>query len=254
MNDPTDGYSGEPIPLFEVNPDLDRAALAKRFAETGRLQIRDVLTDRTAREILRILAEETPWGISWQAGSASQPQHLRPQQVAAMSPQQRAAMSEALGRATSGQDYAFLYAAYPMVDSVLQQWAPGNPLDLLLEHINDDPFLDLLRDVSGMTDLIKADGQATLYQPGHFLTRHSDSHKEEGWRIAYVLNVTNGEWRTDWGGYLLFYDDNGNVIEGYRPLFNSLNLFAVPQWHSVSFVAPFAPIGRFAITGWARDR
>lgn len=245
---------GELIPLFEVNPALDRKALAERFARDGRVQVRDVLTERTANEILNILSQQTPWGISWQAGAMSKPQHLRPQALAQMSPQQRANMSEALGRAIQGEDYAFLYAAYPMVDSVLEQWDPGNPLDLILEHINDEPFLGLLRDISGMDDLVKADGQATLYQPGHFLSRHSDSHKDEGWRIAYVLNFTKGEWRPDWGGYLLFYDEDGNVISGFRPRFNSLNMFAVPQWHSVSYVAPFAPVGRYAITGWARDR
>ena len=39
--------------LFELNPALDRAALAQRFAETGRVQIRDVLTEETAREMNR---------------------------------------------------------------------------------------------------------------------------------------------------------------------------------------------------------
>jgi len=58
----------------------------------------------------------------------------------------------------------------------------------------------------------------------------------------------------DWGGYLNFYDDDGDVIAGYRPRFNALNLFAVPQQHNVSFVPPFAAVARYAITGWFRDR
>jgi Rps23 Pro-64 3,4-dihydroxylase Tpa1-like proline 4-hydroxylase len=253
MSNPTQSLN-EPIPLFEINPDLDRAALAQQFARERRIQVRDVLTERTAKEILRILAEETPWGISWQAGAGGQAQHLRPQQLASMTQQQRAGMSEALGQAISGSEYAFIYAAYPMVDSVLERWAPDNPLDLLLEHINDEPFLSLVREITGVPELIKADAQATLYRAGHFLSQHSDSHKDEGWRIAYVLNLTSGEWRPDWGGFLLFHDEEGNVISGYRPRFNSLNMFAVPQWHSVSYVAPFAPVARYAITGWARDR
>jgi Rps23 Pro-64 3,4-dihydroxylase Tpa1-like proline 4-hydroxylase len=44
------------------------------------------------------------------------------------------------------------------------------------------------------------------------------------------------------------------VIEGYMPRFNTLNLFAVPQHHAVSFVPPFAPQGRIAISGWFRDQ
>lgn len=41
--------------LFEINPDLDRAALARRFAEHTRVQVRDFLTRETAEEIRMIL-------------------------------------------------------------------------------------------------------------------------------------------------------------------------------------------------------
>ena len=61
-------------------------------------------------------------------------------------------------------------------------------------------------------------------------------------------------WRPDWGGYLNFYDEDGDIVAGYRPRFNALNLFLVPQKHAVSYVPPFAPQARFAITGWFRDR
>jgi len=243
----------EPIPLFEINPDLPRAELAEQFARDGRAQVRDVLTEETANEIARILSTATPWGLSWQAGGNG-PHHLRAKDIAKMAPSDGSAMAKAIGQAIQGKDYAFAYSSYPMVDSVLEQWDPGNPLDLLLGHLNDEPFLSLLRDVTAMPDLVKADGQATLYRPGQFLSQHSDSHKEEGWRIAYVLNFTTAEWRPDWGGYLMFFDEHGDIEAGYKPRFNSLNLFAVPRWHAVSYVPQFAPTARYAITGWARDR
>jgi len=243
----------EPAALFEINPGLDRAALADQFARDGRAQVRDVLTEQTALEIAHILSTQTPWGLSWQAGSNG-PHHLRAGDMARLGPNDGPAMAQAIGKAIQGDDYAFAYTSYPMVDSVLEQWDPGNPLDLLLGHLNDEPFLGLLRDVSGMADLVKADGQATLYRPGQFLSQHSDSHKEEGWRIAYVLNFTTTEWRPDWGGYLTFFDEDGDIVGGYKPRFNSLNLFAVPRWHAVSYVPQFAPTARYAITGWARDR
>lgn len=56
-------------PLFVINPALDRAALAAAFAADGRVQIRDVLTMESALAVAKLLASETPWGISWQAGS-----------------------------------------------------------------------------------------------------------------------------------------------------------------------------------------
>jgi len=115
-------------------------------------------------------------------------------------------------------------------------------------------MMDLVREITGFPELVKADGQATLFAPQHYLGKHNDSHVEEGWKVAYVLNFAREDWQPDWGGYLLFLDEDGDVVEGFRPRFNALNMFAVPQDHLVSFVPPFAPAGRLAITGWFRDR
>lgn len=240
-------------PLFEINPDLDIQGYAARFAQDRRIQVRDVLTDETARTIRTILAQETRWGLAWRAGSDG-PHGVRAEDLSAMGAPGRQAIGTRVSQAMTGADYGFAYAQYRMLDAYLERWAPGSPHDLLLEYINAEPFLDLVRRITGMPSLLKADAQATLYAPGHFLACHDDSHVAEGWQVAYVLNLGLDEWRQDWGGYLLFYDDDGDVVSGYRPRFNALNLFAVPQSHSVSYVPPFAPVGRFAITGWFRDR
>ncbi|OYU73709.1 MAG: hypothetical protein CFE32_20125, partial [Alphaproteobacteria bacterium PA3] len=55
--------------LFELNPALDIEAHAVRFAATGRVQLRDVLTEDSARELLTVLARGTPWGMAVGAGS-----------------------------------------------------------------------------------------------------------------------------------------------------------------------------------------
>lgn len=243
----------DPIQLFAISPQLDRNGLGAKFAREGRLQIRDVLTPDSAREIHKILSKQTPWGVSWQA-AAEGPHHIRPAAMAQKSQREILGMTAKLKSAMQRDEYAFIYSAYPMLDAVLEQWDPGGPHEILLEHLNDDPFLNLIREVTAIPELLKADGQATLYAPGHFLTQHNDSHMAEGRRVAYVLNLTAGEWRPDWGGYLLFYDEDGDVTAGFRPRFNSLNLFRVPQLHSVTYVPPFSPIGRYAITGWLRDR
>jgi SM-20-related protein len=241
------------IPLFEVNPALDRKALAERFARERRIQIRDVLTDQTANEVRKILMQHTPWALAWQAGHDG-PHVIRREEVPRLTPEKNAEISGKIKEAAQGREYAFVYSTYPMLDAYLQKWNEGGPHDLLLEHINSESFLDLVREVTGIAELRKADAQATLYGPGQFLAQHDDSHVAEGWRVAYVLNMTLGEWRPDWGGYLMFYDDEGDAVAGFRPRFNALNLFAVPQKHNVSYVPPFSPVGRFAITGWFRDR
>lgn len=241
--------------LFELNPAIDRAAAAKRFARDTRVQIRDVLTDETAREIRSILAQSTPWGMGWQAGIDDEPKGARREQLQGPMAQATAReIAESTHRAAMQGDYAFRYGRYPILEAYREKWAEGSPHDLLMEYLNTPETLDLVREVTGIPALLKADAQATLFAPGHFLGRHIDSHVAEGWQIAYVLNFAPDEWHPDWGGYLNFLDAEGDIVAGYRPRFNTLNMFKVPQPHLVSFVPPFAPTGRFAITGWFRDK
>ena len=96
-------------------------------------------------------------------------------------------------------------------------------------------------------------GHATAYGPGHFLTAHDDEVAGKKRHAAYVYNLTP-TWRIDWGGLLLFHGADGHVARGFTPSFNALNLFAVPQPHSVSMVAPFAANRRYSVTGWLRGR
>jgi SM-20-related protein len=243
---------GNLLHLWELSPALNRAQLAQAFKTRRRLQIRNFLTERSADELHRIIDQATDWGMSWQAGEGPA-EHVRPQDMAARSPEQRAQIGQRLMQAMQGRDYGFAYKAYPLVDAYKEQWAPGHPLETVIEHINDGPFLEFIKDVTGF-EVIKADGQATLFGPGHFLSEHNDSHVAEGWRIAYVYNLTRQDWRPDWGGYLVFYDEEGNIVEGLKPRFNALNIFAVPQAHSVTYVPNFSPVGRYAITGWLRDQ
>lgn len=241
------------LSLFEINPALDRAALREQFLEHGRVQVRDFLKPEAAANIRTILETQTRWGLAYQTG-ATPHRSLRPEAIAGLSLAERQAIAEEIHKAAAAGEYAVRFANYPMLDAYLQGWDRDGPLALLLEHINDQPFLQLARDICGIPELGKADAQATLFAPGDFLGPHTDSHVAEGWRVAYVMNFADPDWHPDWGGYLNFLDEEGDVIEGWKPRFNALNLLRVPQPHMVSYVAPFAPARRFAVTGWLRDR
>ena len=238
--------------MLELNPALDRTDLHERFDATGRLQIRDILVPQSAERLRSLLSRETPWCIAWQAGTDG-PNLIRNAEIKAMGAIEKAKLAEKLGGVPK-DSYAFLYHSYPLVRAYLEQWNPGSPHDQLLEALNSDAFLTMLRDVTGISDIVKVDGQATLYAPGNYLWPHSDAESERGRRVAYVLNMTTTDWAPHWGGYLNFFDEDWNISEAIRPSFNTLNLFTVPQWHSVSEVGPAAPNARFAVTGWGRDR
>lgn len=240
--------------LFELNPALDLTALAQRFAATSRVQVQNVLTEASARELQRVLARETEWGMAVGAGDQA-PRSFRA--AATRTPDGQQELQQAAKAAethTARGEYGFRFSHYPILTAMQEGWAPGGPHEILLEHLNAPAFMQLARAVTGIDRLFKADGQATLFGPGHYLGRHIDSHVAEGWEVAYVLNLARDDWHPDWGGYLLFLNEDGDVVEGFRPRFNALNLFRVPQAHCVSYVPAFAPIGRMAVTGWLRSK
>ena len=245
--------SAHVLPLFDLNPDLDHRKLAEAFAPSRRVQIRDLLTERSAEVLADVVQRQTSYGLAFREPGKS-PQSIRAEAARALPAARHNQIWQSAGAAVGRGEYGFLYAQYPMLDAYLQHWSPGHALELVLEHINSEPFLALVRSVTGVAELIKADAQATLFAPNHFLSVHDDrGSDDEARRIAYVLGLSRN-WRPDWGGYLTFFDDEDDVVAGFKPRFNCLNLFEVPQRHSVTFVPPFAPVGRFAITGWFRDR
>ncbi len=244
-----------PPRLFALNPGLDIGAATARFAATGRAQLREVLLPEAAAAIHAVLASATPWGMALEAGTG--PEDLRADKLATLPAAERTRIGQAVGQRLRGGEYGFVYQRYPMVTAYLERWDPDGPLAMLLEHINDTPMLALVRAVSGIDAIFKADAQATLFGPGQFLGVHDDADgggtDGPGRRVAYVLNFAPG-WHPDWGGYLNFLDADNNVIEGFAPRFNTLNLFRVPQRHHVTYVPQWALPQRFAITGWFRDR
>jgi Rps23 Pro-64 3,4-dihydroxylase Tpa1-like proline 4-hydroxylase len=239
--------------LLDINPDLDLDALAAEFARSGRVQIREVLQPGSAQALHDLLAAATAWGLAFK-GADEPPAMLRERDLSALPADQREAIDAKIHAAAAAGEYSVRFGQYPMLTAYLERWSPGSPHDRVLELINSQPFLALARKVTGIPGLIKADAQATAYFPGDFLGLHTDSHVGQGWRVAYVLNLAVPDWQPDWGGYLNFFDENGDIVAGWKPRFNALNLLKVPQPHSVGYVPPFAPPGRYAITGWLRDR
>ena len=153
-------------------------------------------------------------------------------------------------------DFAFIYSQYRISKAVQEGWSTSPDHEQLLAELNSDQFLDFIRDVTSVPEIRVCDAQATHYGPNQFLSLHQDVNEAENEDrlVAYVLSLCTGNWRPDWGGYLLFFNDEGDIVQGYRPRFNCLNMFSVPRHHSVSFVPPFAAGNRLAVTGWFRSR
>ncbi|QIK95398.1 hypothetical protein G7076_01870 [Sphingomonas sp. HDW15A] len=157
-----------------------------------------MLTADSAERLKSLLANKTPWCLAWQAGSDG-PNLVRNAEIRAMGVNEKSLLLSKLA-ATEKDSYAFLYHSYPLVTAYLEKWNPGCAHERLLEELNTEAFLSLLRDVSGIDAIVKADGQATLYAPGNFLWPHNDSESSRGRRVAYVLNLTATDWAPQWAG------------------------------------------------------
>lgn len=120
------------------------------------------------------------------------------------------------------------------------------------ELLADPAVLGWLGAVTGIDRPRFVDGQVTAYGEGDFLTGHDDDLHGSGRRAAFVLGMTP-QWRMEWGGLLMFHEQGRVEFSGLCPQFNTLDLFAVPKYHSVSLVSPAAPRRRYAITGWLAE-
>ena len=232
---------------LSLTPTLNVAELATDYAAKKRMQVPNILTTDSAAALHQCLASQVPWGFAYFDGT---PRFYRAEEMAALSTQQRQEILNTLySRARTGFQYA--YNCYPVLNAYKEQWGQAPLLDQFLEFINSEAVLNFVRTLTGRPDIIKGDAQATRYGAGQFLKDHDDKSEEEYRVAAFVFNLTP-EWHRDWGGYLQFYDEKGNIEDAFIPCYNALNIFTVPQAHSVSYIANYTPAMRYAITGWFR--
>lgn len=232
-----------------INPNLDLDPLRADFTAKGRLHVTDFLTKVSIKALLEALEEDIPWNMVFNKGE----KHfdLHPPQLEAMTKEQTDQLQQTI-YAQAQQGFQYWYNNYPVHDAVKSGNHPGLRIHGIDDFLNSDTFLQFVRDVSGVEDVDYADCQATAYGPCHFLTSHDDGILEKKRQLAYVINLTPF-WKPDWGGALVFYDENGNISEGFLPHCNCINIFRVPAPHAVQIVAPFAGARRLSITGWVRS-
>ena len=232
---------------LELNPSLNASGLAERYRETGRIQVKNFLSPTSARAVLDEL-QSLPWGLAYNDGDRVVQLHA--DQVARLGSREAAEIMDGIReRARAG--YQFFYAFYPVLTAYFSPAIARRPIFEFYEFMNSPAVLDFIRQVTGLPPINWADGQASWYKPGHFLKAHTDEAPAEARMAAYVMNFSV-DWDRDWGGFLQFFDRNGDIELGIKPDFNALNLFTIPAQHSVSMVSTYVTAKRLAVTGWFR--
>jgi SM-20-related protein len=236
-----------------LNRRLDAGPLRAVMARHGRIHLPDVFAPAFARRVAEALASDAvPWTRSVTVNG--KPYDIGLQTLNDMPPE-RAAEFRAAVDAAARTGFQYEYDAWRISDRLEagdRRGGPLAPLEAVYDVLNGADFLGFVRALTGEPRAAYVDAQATRYTAGHYLTVHDDNVAGKNRLFAYVLNFTP-QWRVDWGGLLLFHDADGHVAEGYTPAFNALNIFRVPQPHSVSQVASFVAASRYSITGWIRS-
>lgn len=231
-----------------LNPALDATALARRYAERGRLHIPDLLATESAEALHAMLRARADWRQVMNSGDRLI--ELDRPTRAAMTDAQRRALDDAVYAGARG-GFQYRYESIRVPDDEVARAASDDPLARFASWWSGGPVRDFLRAVTGEDAVAFADAQGTAYAPGDFLTGHDDAFHGKERVAAYVLGLTP-TWRPEWGGLLLFHGADGITVEGAAPRFNTLNLFRVPQLPSVTEVTRAAAYRRYSITGWLR--
>lgn len=235
--------------MLRVNPSLNVADFARRYAENAFVQVPDIFDRETAERVEEVLLS-LPWRMVCQNESRRNIVLTR-EQLAAMTSEERQQLEAGI-RQRAAESFGYAYFTYPMIQAGLSGWDPGHPIHAITLFLNSPEFLSLAREITACADIIKVDAQASNYRPGHFLTRHVDEGAKKERRAAYTLGFTR-KWEPDWGGLLSFIDEKKDVSRAYLPRFNTLTVFDGLRLHSVSAISAFAPAPRLSVVGWFRD-
>ena len=231
---------------LKLNPDLDPQKLGKTLQQAGRLQVANFFTNDSADYLHEIHIGNKDWHLAYNEGNNYYESSI--QQMQAVTPrQQQQFMGDIYARARTQFQYVFYQ--YYISQAIELGEQPGHPMHQFNEFVNGNEVLHLMRTLTGVEAIRKADSYASLFSPGHFLTAHDDRHESHDRVAAYVISMTK-TWDKNWGGHLAFFDDAGNINEALIPSFNTLNIFLIPQLHAVQLVSPFAGGNRTSYLGW----
>ena len=235
---------------FTISHQLDAHALRASFSTQSRIDIPNFLGDGEADILRDHLLDRSDWALVMNAGESVY--EIPREGVAQLSQQQHAELEDRVMDAAR-HGFQYRYESVRVSDNSRERVDRNSLLDHFVEFMSSDEVLSFIGDIIDIDDLRFADGQATAYSHGHFLTSHDDDVSGKNRRAAYVFGLSP-TWRTEWGGLLMFHGADGNVEEAFVPAMGALRLFKVPVLHSVSYVAPMAPEPRLSITGWLRSQ
>lgn len=231
---------------IEINPNLDLHQLQQQYAQKGRLQVNNFFTPQTAEYLHQLLIDNKDWYLAYNEGdqyyeSVYEEIKALPENI------YQKFINSIFSRAR--HKFQYVFKQYFISQAIQLEEQPGHPLHQVQDFLNSDEYLNFMRSLTQQPDIRYADSYASHYEPGHFLTDHDDTHAKQDRVAACTFSLTK-DWHPNWGGHLVFYDEIGNIEQGFMPTFNTLNVFKIPQRHAVQQVTQFAGSDRLSLLSW----
>lgn len=139
-------------------------------------------------------------------------------------------------------------------------------IQTVLRQLNSDPFLEVVRSVTGLDDLVADDTYfgAGLHEAfrGGWLNVHGDWTRHPDKPLARRVNLLtylNRDWEPDWGGDLELWDEKtGKCAVRVPPVFNRTVIFNTTPDALHGFPRPLTcPLGRsrrlISVYYWSAD-
>ena len=232
-----------------VTSKIDIDAARQSYAQNGFVQIPEIFATQDAQTVLETLESKIDWKLVFADPEQGVAQLTRADIDGLDNATSLALMQGVQQRAS--RNIGFLYKREGLCAPNTPLTA-GHPLAGVVESLESSAFLKMGEAIIGETGLTHIEAQATLFEAGHFLTRHIDEGTHDARRVAFTLGFSKA-WQTDWGGQLQLIDKTTtDVTSAWIPRFNTLTLFDGRIVHNVSQVASFAGAGRYSIVGWLR--
>jgi SM-20-related protein len=201
------------MPDFSLHPALDETALARSFAQSGRVQIAPFVEDSQAQALAVSIAARDDWRELINAGERVY-EFDRPGQRS-LSADTREKLAEMVN-AAARTDFQFRFESLRVPDPPEERRSHDDLLHAFASFLCADNTIRFFRTVTGFDDINFADAQATAYRPGDFLTAHDDDVSGKNRRAAYVFGLTPN-WRAEWGGLLMFHEKQGDIERALLP-------------------------------------
>ena len=215
---------------------FDFAGYESRFTGKGRIRLEGALPAEDALRVHHALEQQTPWELQL-VSKAGKPEILSSAELNTLSPDIiQTKLQDAAERAQSGLSYLRLGLDLMEADTIA--------LAPLANLIKSEAFAAFCGQLTGLSGLELMSLSAVCYRNGDFFTQHTDQSA----RLSFEWNFTQN-WRSDWGGQMLFHSPSGDIEGGIMPRLNDLSLFAGDQPRSIASVAPYAGGPRFSIAG-----